>query len=598
MSNKKPVDVQGIQRQLDSLDPNGRKKIISRIRKSADSNLAILDSDTFFKDISKPTPSPAAKFMSEVTGKDFKHGTFSTPARIIEYNLKDGVSYRYKNIKTTQQFAESVKQSKNVEGLVKKLREQRIRSVRSRHMLNLKEDSTAAFDTKQEYAPLLGTPFYKQMYLYDYLQMHSKCFYFKNYSGLAKNILGNTRNFVIGRGFSITIDKKNDKAKKAWEEYQERSGIDVEIRNWHDELSAFGELFVKKVFTPNGIVHRSVDPSTIWEIVTDPENIYDVKYYHQQYGTQYQMYGDKNTPLSKYIIQQIPPEQMRQYKVNVTSYEKRGRSDLLSALLYLKYYEDYTQFKLLRVKNEAAFLWDTVIKGDEGDIAAYLAQTESLENVPPGSENVHNEAVTRTPLAPAFSHTGSDDVMKWIVSYICMSVNIPATYLGLLENAGGGTRAGALVATEPVIRMFDERRSKIEKILTDVFDDVMVDAGLDPKTVEREFNFPEFINEDRSKKIQDLVVARDEKVISHKRMAEMTAKELAITQYDYDQEQENITEEQAEHPLNDPLLDDPDLDPNSLGAAKGELTKGKSDDQTKAGRSLDRAAVRKQSKTL
>jgi hypothetical protein len=105
---------------------------------------------------------------------------------------------------------------------------------------------------------------------------------------------------------------------------------------------------IKKIPGPKGITHKSFDPSTIWEIVTDPENISDIAYYHQQYNTQYQLYATKQDPVSKYIINQLPPELIIHGKVNVTPYEKRGRSDLLAPLLYFKYYEDFMQAKLIR----------------------------------------------------------------------------------------------------------------------------------------------------------------------------------------------------------------------------------------------------------
>lgn len=599
----KVIDTAGIKAIVEK-DPVKAQKIISRVRAAADSDFKIISSEDFYRDIRRPVTSPLYKYIDQLKSKDAVHGNFHEDARILEFNLHND-KMRYRGIKNSQDLLEAVKKSESMNGLVKKIREAKIRESRQKHLRNLVEDqfggpgfsddmggglpNTSAFPVKTEFAPLIGTPFFKQMYLYDYLLAHSKCFYFKNYSGIAKNIIGNVRNFVIGRGFSVTID--DEKAEAAWDKYLERSNVEVEIRNWTDELTCFGEIFLKKVFTPQGIIHRSIDPSTIWEIVTDPENINDVKYYHQQYSTQYQMYGDKNTPLSKYILQQLPPDQVRHYKVNVTSYEKRGRGDMLAALLYLKYYEDYTQFKLLRVKNEAAFSWDVTVKGDEGDVDNYMTQTADLMNMPPGSENVHNEAIERKPLAPAFSHSGTDDVMKWIVSYICMNHNIPATYLGLLETAGGSTRAGALVSTEPVIRMFDERRTFVERMADDIFRDVMIDSGIDPDTVEHEFNFPEFVNEDRTKKIQDLITCKDEKFFTHKRAAEMAAKEMTVNNYDYEKEQEEIQEEVQSNPLVDMTIDDP---------AATQLTKGDLNQQngSKDNRAFDRNAVRQQGKTF
>jgi hypothetical protein len=310
--------------------------------------------------------------------------------------------------------------------------------------------------------------------------MHSKCFWYKNYSGIAKMVIEMTRNFVLGKGFNVTFE--NEALQPLWNEYEERSNVQEEIRNWCDELSSFGENMVKKIPTPKSLIHRSFDPSTVWEIVTDPENITDIKYYHQQYNTQYQLYGTKDAPVSRYIINQIPPQLVHHTKVNVTSYEKRGRSDLLAPLLYFKYYEDYMVAKLSRAKNEAAFIWDVEIDGSEEDVQMYITNTQNIVDVPPGSENVHNKAIKRTPLAPSLGTGGADGIAQDILSYIAMGVSIPVNYMGTF-GTGGYTKAGALVATEPVAKKMMERQLKLEHLVRKIVRDVLIDAGKDPRKI-------------------------------------------------------------------------------------------------------------------
>lgn len=55
-----------------------------------------------------------------------------------------------------------------------------------------------------------------------------------------------------------------------------------------------------------------------------------------------------------------------------------------------------------------------------------------------------------------------------------------------------------------------------------------------------EIEFPTVYEEDRGKKIQDLTVAEQQKVISHRRYSEQVAKELGFAQYNYDEEQDDI----------------------------------------------------------
>ncbi len=592
---------QVIQKTLDS--PGKAKKISSYIRESLQVDLKVEDPYSFYKGFHTPQgiQSKLYDFVNDVK-KEKSNGRFSQASQLLEFNLKTG-QYKWRKISTITQLQEAIKESEAVNGLYEKIREAKISRVRQRHLKNFKEDvfggfgfsddvvglsnDISGFPVKKEFTPLIGTPFFKQQYLYDYLLAHSKSFYFKNYSGVAKNIIDTTRNFVLGKGFSVTVD--DDKARAAWEAYEERSNVHQEVRNWCDELCSFGELMLKKVFTPQGILHRSIDPSTIWEIVTDPENIYDVKYYHQQYNTQYQLFGTKDAPTTKYVFNQIPPEQIIHLKVNVTSYEKRGRSDLLAALLYFNYFENYIAFKLNRAKNEAAFLWDVTVKGDDSDVQSYIQGSQSITDVPPGSENVHNEAITRNPIAPHLSAASTDDVAKWILSYIGISVNIPTNYFGTMES-GGASRAGALVATEPVIRKFEERRMLIERLLGKVFDDVMIGAGLDPLKIDREFNFPELINEDRSQKIQDVVVSEQQKYISHETAANIVAKELNITTYDYEKEKVKIQNE-SQDKLEQSLMFSPTPGDDEPSADENDNLGGKP-------RAFDRGQVRQDHKNL
>lgn len=584
---------------IEQLGGKESAKAVSRARRALQNDLKIISSEDFYKEMMTPKKNRLHEYIDELKSKDFKHHEYDTPAILLEYDLS-GERYKRRKVKSTKEFLNLIEAAESKTNHIAEMREQKLKEIKRKLFTKEFFDDDITQPTSNnnnqlspqrfEYTPLMQGPFYKQPYQYDYMLSHSKAFWFKNYSGLAKNIIGNIRNFVIGKGFSLTSD--NEKAKEAWDRYSNRMNLQQTVRRWVDELSTFGEVFLRKVPTLGGLTHMSIDPSGVFEIVTDPININDVKYYHLQYQTQYQVYGDKNTPLSQYVWQQVPASEINHYKVNVTSFEKRGRSDILSALLYFKYFEDYTQFKLLRTKNEAAFLWDVTISGDESDINRYLAETSNATDMPPGSENVHNEAVKRVAIAPSFSNIGSDEVIRWIVNYCMVSVNIPVTYLGLIDTGSSGSKAGALVSTEPVIRMFDERRTFVEKMLNDCFDDLMIAEGIATKEtvkdIPREFNFPEYISEDRSKKIQDLIIARDEKVISHQRMSELIAKELNITNYDFNDEQDTISEDMAHNNLMDI--------PEGLDQSN-DLTNNDSKGQTQDIRAVDRSLIRKQHKS-
>lgn len=608
---------------MDKASPSEAKEILEDLKQKGPDVISqwrgrgqtgVKTPDEFYADMQKPVASQAHEFFKGMREEQEKLAKQEIKESECKFEIAPGSKiilidpktnkWKWATVNNAKEFLAWEDKSKGAVKLIENLRQAKVNDFLNKKK-KTKEDffsgsgdgvdsasfgppspqQTSGYEIKHEYTPLLGTPFFKQMYLYDRLLMHSKTFWYKNYSGPAKLIINIIRNFVIGEGFSISCD--DDKAVKAWEAYEKRGQIQEKVRVWCDEATFDGNLMIEKKFRPDGIVHESIDTSTIWEIVTDPENISDVKYYHQQYPTQWQLFGTKDAPITKYIIRQIPPDLVHHIKFNVTSWEKFGRSELLAALLYLKYFDDYIGFKLQRTKSEAAYFWDVLVKGDQGAINEYIQSTISLVDITPGSENVHNEAIERKAVMPSLSHTGSDDVAKWILSYIFMSVGIPTSYAGTLESTGS-SRASALVSTEPVTKAMEEKRNKIEDLLHRIWEDVMVDAGLDPET-DVEFNFPELIVEDRSKKIQDLVTAHNNLVISHQTMSEIMAKELNISTYDYDDEQKEISDENINNPL---LLKIIDAEDGIQSDGEGQDLTGDGKGAENQGRTFDRDKAR------
>jgi hypothetical protein len=200
----------------------------------------------------------------------------------------------------------------------------------------------------------------------------------------------------------------------------------------------------------------------------------------------------------------------------------------------------------------------------------YINNSQSAADVPPGSENVHNAMVKRSPLSPTFGARGNEDTASEILSYIAMSVNIPFNYFGTHKTAGS-TKAGALVATEPVAKKMVERQLKMEMILRQVVKDVFIDAGLDLNQT-FEINWPEIMEEDSTQKIANLALAKQQNAIAHRTMSEMMAKELRITKYDYEEEIKQIEKEMR----NPSLFDAPDLTP---GANSGDNMSDRSMDR-------------------
>lgn len=466
----------------------------------------------------------------------------------------DGV-YRYKRITNKKALKEAWKKNARV----KKLRE-----------ANIHEDSFAGDSGSNaglvgdDFVPLLGGPFNKQPYIYDYLRAHAYCFHEYHHHPFARAIVHITRDFVLGRGYRV--DSKDQKALALWRAFEEVNNLQQFSEQLVTEGSIYGENMIwwlpnQEVFIAyqlpdsqkpaQGIIPRIrlLDPSTVWEIVTYPEDITRVLFYQQVFPTQYQTYtGSDNgspVPSSKFVMQQIPATDVMHFKYNCVSNEKRGRSDLFPVLGYLKWVRDCVNYKLIALKKHAAWTEDITVNGSQADVDNLAASLEALgEFEPAGSRFIHTEAIKRQLLANAGVGGGSnDETLDWGINMIAAGVQIPVSYFGLSKSAGQ-SRASALVGTEPVAKKFEQRQKEVKRVLESLWRRFQDSYGV--KGAECEVTFPEVISQDSDAKIKRIKLAEDCEYISRQTAAPMAAKELDIDNYDYNTEKALIQAEQPQ----------------------------------------------------
>ena len=423
------------------------------------------------------------------------------------------------------------------------------------------QDMTGNNRVGEDYTPLLGGPFYKQLYIYDYLRMHSAAFFAYNHDPMARQIVAVIRDFTLGRGWRA--DCKNPVALALWKAFEETNDLYNMMDSLAIELSVYGENMIwwlpnhdtKIAYqllpgqqVPKGLIPRVrlIDPSCIWEIVTYPEDITRVLYYQWVSPTQYQIYtgSDKGKPVpsSKFIYQQIPADEVMHFKINSVSNEKRGRSDLFPVLGYLKRLRDSVNYSIIGMQKNMAWSVDTTIDGSQTDIDAYLASQQALGTIPPaGSEFIHSKKIERKYLSNEGGRGATTSPsFEWCMSMIAAGTGIPISYFGT-HLSGGQTRASALVSTEPAAKKFEKRRLVYEQILQSLAKRLFKDFGLG--NVEIEFTFPELVSQDRSSKIKDVISAELQGYISKERAAAIVAKELDITEFDPKEEQKQISEQ-------------------------------------------------------
>ena len=407
-------------------------------------------------------------------------------------------------------------------------------------------DFSNDFDPNQytEFAPLMAGPFNKQLYLTDYLRMHSLAFEAWNHNPIAKRCVELLSQYTFGRRFKVRI---KDAAKdKAWKDFNEKNNIREHVSQyWVREYCIYGEIML------NNENWQLVDPSTVWDIITDPDNIRDVYYYYQSYPTAYQMFtgytvagepGSAQVRSEEFIVRQIPAHKIIHIRGNCVSNEKRGRSLLFPILGWLKRIKDLYNAVVLRQWLMSCFIWDDTVKGNAADIAAHAAQYSTMPKA--GSTFVHNESVERKPM-PAIesaSRGSASGVGEEIIAFIATAIGIPKEFLNVITS-GGGSRATALTSAEPFTKVIEDIQAKFEALLIIVAKYAFAEAGLTYEEGDVEFIFPSVTKDTTTETIKNIGTGEALGYISKQTAAEMYAGEMNITNYEFEKEQSRISGE-------------------------------------------------------
>jgi hypothetical protein len=528
----------------------------------------------------KRVTNPRIAFHEAIVGKPDTDNPFAGKVRVVEAYLFEGKfdsngklmkdktlleashmpqPFRTKRIVGHDAYVEAMKKAKKTfESLPEKIEKAEavarkkiagLESMREKKLIEQDEftmgsDNIAtSYDMAQytEFTPIYGGPFNKQLYLYDYLTMHARAFEEKNHNPVAKRIIDVLAQYSFGRRFKVRI--ADARQKKAWEDFEAKNNIIHRMSEfWIREYLTYGELMINK----NN--WQSVDPSTVWDIITDPDDITNVYYYYQSYPTAYMQFtgysvpgagGGKNVPPMEYIIRQIPYTQMIHIKGNVVSQEKRGRSVLFPVLGWLKRLKDLYNAEVLRSQLEACFIWDDTIIGSDADVQNHISKFAGLPQ--PASIFAHNEQVKRAPMQALSSGARSSlGVGDELLALIATAIGIPKDFLNIMSTSGGGSRATALVGAEPFEKVVEDLQAKFENLLLAIVEEVMEDAGLNYKKGDVEFIFPSVTKDTTTETIKNVAMGESLGYISRETAGDMYAGEMNITTYEYEKEQSKI----------------------------------------------------------
>jgi hypothetical protein len=457
---------------------------------------------------------------------------------------------------------------------------------------------TSPFSTSQpnnEFHPLLLGPFNRNQYLHDFLDMASKSFEAYHHNPILKSAINLICAFTLGDGIKVKFS--SPLCQRVWDDWVEQVGMtgttyQDRLRMLYRDACVIGEVFLYSPLTMGGPAFKLWDASTVWEIVTNPRDIDEVFYAYRQFPTQYQLpYTAPGSspvevpPMSEYVIEQIPPVDWLQVKLNATVGEKRGRSDLFSVLGWGKRFKDWFDAAIVNAQINNAFVMWWQVNGSQDDVDALKNNADFTRVPPPGSALFTNMAATPSLMRAqgGTAGTGQGEIGEQLLSVIATSLNLPPEYLGV---TGSGPRATALTRSEPAAKFFEQRQQLVREVVSYQIKRLMtfakargmlpvlqprkaavskllslIHAGRleraaaeiealrtagslqDPLDEAFEVIMPKIQPDDVSTDLKDLAVLRTTKVISQETYSGMAAELKDIRNYDFNAEQEKMADE-------------------------------------------------------
>jgi len=502
-------------------------------------------------------------------------GRFNLDGQLLRESKDGSPNYRIARVTGTKNFLEAVAHTRNQFEETRKRVEQKenelieankldktklwfVKEVSAREdnysfVSNVDAGSIMAPDPNQytEYTPFFGANFGRQQY-YDQFTALARAFELFNHFPVAKRIITLLTQYALGRGFKVKVN--NEAIFDKWDAHAKKTNFYRKIRKyWPVQYLVDGELFIDK------IRWQSVDAQSIWDIITSNDSpgggddLEDVYYYQQMFQTITQTFsgikvpgvtGSDKTNVGHYIIRQLPYDQIIHIKTNCYENEKRGRSSLYSTMAWCKHLRDLLFSQVAGENFRSNYIFDDEVDGSQAQVNQHALNYAYMPK--PGSIFAHNTKIKRTVLNPLTGNATKNGVAQEILCLIGVSLGIPKDHLNAIIE-GAGSRATALVGSEPFTKVIEDLQEDFEDLLYRLAETFCLQNNLPYDEQDWEFIFPSVTKDTTGDALSNLFIAQEAGWISKKRAAIMAAAELEVTQFDYDDEQDDIQTERKDN---------------------------------------------------
>ena len=306
----------------------------------------------------------------------------------------------------------------------------------------------------------------------------SRLYYVKD--PLARQAIRLWTDYTFGSGMMWSVAEENEKTKEALEGFWDSKANQGVLsargqRKSSDKLLVDGEVFFAIFLGSSGESRiRRIDPLEITEIITNPEDIEDVRYYRREW-TDAQAKPQKatyrsTTNLRDESTKDASGASVRKtddalvYHLTYNTISQRGNPLLLPALDWIKQYRRFLASRVAIMLALARFAWRSKVKGGQTVVDAIKAKTHQQE-IAAGSHLIENLGVDTTPIKTETGAQGAYQDARTIKLQICAAVGIPEQYFGDISI---GNLATAKTVELPMMKMFQS----YQKVWSDVYQDI------------------------------------------------------------------------------------------------------------------------------
>jgi len=321
---------------------------------------------------------------------------------------------------------------------------------------------------------------------------------------LGKQAIRLWTDYTFGTGMTWSADDKG--VKKVldgfWDSKSNQSVLSARgQRKSSNKLLIDGEIFFAIFLGADSAKIRYIDPLEITEIITDPDDKEDVKFYKRDWSdAQAKPHTDfycsvtniKNESAKDSAGANVTKTQdALVYHVN-NSESQRGYPLLLPALDWIKYYRRFLASRIAVMLALARFALKTKVKGGQVVVDAIKAKTQG-QAIPAGSQLVENLGSDTTTIKQESGASAAYQDGRMIKLQVCAAVGIPEQYFGDISI---GNLATAKTVELPMMKMFQSYQSTWQDTYKDINELILEHAGISPDNWYVDMDFPAIAPED------------------------------------------------------------------------------------------------------